>query len=144
LKAEDVVSSASKNIGDMMNPANIQTPEQMIERWMGVMCSCDPDVGHLCECCHDTQVVREVLKSQAQLQLERDACADAMDQEHIRANAMEAALKIIREYKNTDIAELALCQNMACAKCTAALHCEVAFDRYNLDTEPGIDCLAAK
>jgi hypothetical protein len=72
-----------------VNPSNIQTPEQMIERWMGVMCSCDPDVGHLCECCHDTHVVREVLTQQAQLQLERDACADAMDQEHIRVNITE-------------------------------------------------------
>lgn len=127
-----------------MNPANIQTPEQMIERWMGVMCSCDPDVGHLCECCHDTQVVREVITHRAQLQLERDACADAMDQEHIRANAMEAALKIISEYKSTDLASLALHPNMACAKCTEALSCDWAFDRYNLNTKPGIDCLAAK
>lgn len=127
-----------------MSPANIQTPEQMIERWMGVMCSCDPDVGHLCECCHDIQVVREAIKQQAQLQIERDACADAMDQEHVRANAMEAALKIIGEHKNTDIASLAINPSMACAKCTEALSCDMAFDQYNLNTEPGIDCLAAK
>lgn len=25
-------------------------------------CQCDPSVGHLCECCHDTQVVRDLLK----------------------------------------------------------------------------------
>jgi hypothetical protein len=41
---------------------SIQTPEQMLERWYGVSCSCDPDVGHLCECCHDTQVIRELIK----------------------------------------------------------------------------------
>jgi hypothetical protein len=44
-----------------MSPANLQTPEQMLERWQGVACSCDPDVGHLCELCHDIQVVRELL-----------------------------------------------------------------------------------
>jgi hypothetical protein len=50
-----------------MNSSSIQTPEEMIERWMGVMCSCDPDVGHLCECCHDIQVVREAIKERDRL-----------------------------------------------------------------------------
>ncbi len=45
-----------------MDPATLQTPEEMLERWAGVECTCDPDVNHLCECCHDTQVVRELLK----------------------------------------------------------------------------------
>jgi len=66
-----------KTLGKHMNPANIQTPEQMIERWMGVMCSCDPDVGHLCECCHDIQVVREAIKE---------------------TDRLRAALKTIAEY----------------------------------------------
>jgi hypothetical protein len=44
-----------------MSPAKLQTPEEMLERWQGVVCSCDPDVGHLCEVCHDIQVVRELL-----------------------------------------------------------------------------------
>jgi hypothetical protein len=48
-----------------MSPNSLQTPEQMLERWQGVACSCDPDVGHLCEICHDIQVVRDLMKELA-------------------------------------------------------------------------------
>lgn len=41
---------------------NLQTPEEMLERWHGVECKCDPSVGYLCECCHDTQVLRDLIK----------------------------------------------------------------------------------
>lgn len=50
-----------------MDPTQLQTPEEMLDRWNDRQCTCDPDVGHLCECCHDTQVVRELLKEQVRL-----------------------------------------------------------------------------
>ena len=40
------------------NAGNIQEPWEMLERWDNIPCTCDPDVGHLCEICHDTEVVR--------------------------------------------------------------------------------------
>jgi len=55
-----------------MDPINLQTPEEMLERWSGVQCECDPSVGHLCECCHDTQVLRDLIK-------ERDRLRDGID-----------------------------------------------------------------
>jgi len=78
-----------------MNPANLQTPEQMIERWMGVMCSCDPDVGHLCECCHDIQVVREAIKERDRLRatLQRIALlADCGCEQHKQEYALHYSL----------------------------------------------------
>ena len=60
-----------------MDIRNLQTPEEMLERWQGVKCQCDPDVGHLCECCHDTQVLRDLISW---------------------SNALEVALKLIAEY----------------------------------------------
>ena len=50
-----------------MDPTQLQTPEQMLDRWDEIECICDPAVGHLCECCHDTQVVRELLKERDRL-----------------------------------------------------------------------------
>jgi hypothetical protein len=50
-----------------MDIRNVQTAEEMLERWQGVECQCDPDVGHLCECCHDTQVVRDLIKERDRL-----------------------------------------------------------------------------
>jgi hypothetical protein len=41
---------------------SLSTPEEMLERWQSYMCGCDLSVGHLCEGCHDTQVVRKLLK----------------------------------------------------------------------------------
>lgn len=58
--------------GFSMDPTNIQTPEEMLERWTGVECQCDPSVGHLCEVCHDTKVLRDVIK-------ERDRLRDGID-----------------------------------------------------------------
>lgn len=81
-----------------MSPANIQTPEQMIERWMGVMCSCDPDVGHLCECCHDLQVVRDVIKERDRLRqtLQRIALlADCGSDQHKKEYAAHYALNSV-------------------------------------------------
>jgi len=81
-----------------MNPANIQTPEQMIERWMGVMCSCDPDVGHLCECCHDTQVVRDVIRERDRMRsaLQRIALlADCGSEQHKREYALHYSLNSV-------------------------------------------------
>tara|TARA_R110000822_G_scaffold98088_2_gene222053 strand:+ start:1938 stop:2300 length:363 start_codon:yes stop_codon:yes gene_type:complete len=120
-----------------MNTNGIQTAEQMINRWQGVKCTCDSSVGWLCEICHDTQVV-------GGLKRERDACADAMDQEHDRCLALEEALRLIVEHQNTDIAALALRPEMACRRCNIAATCEMAFEHYNLDCEPKIDCLATK
>ena len=79
-----------------------------------------------------------------QLQRERDACADAMEQEHIRCLALEAALRLVVTHENVDVAKLALNPQMACRRCGSAPECGVAFDRYNLNTVAGIDCLAAK
>jgi hypothetical protein len=70
--------------------------------------------------------------------------ADEMDQQRTRANAMEAAINLINETKDVDIASLATRLNMPCLKCYFAISCGVAFDRYNLNTVAGIDCLAAK
>ena len=57
-----------------MNPLELQTPEDMLERWTGIECSCDPSVGHLCECCHDTQVLRELIKERDELRKGIDYC----------------------------------------------------------------------
>jgi hypothetical protein len=70
--------------------------------------------------------------------------AEEMDQQRTRANAIEAALNLINETKNVDVASLATRRNMPCVKCYFAISCGVAFDRYNLNTVAGIDCLAAK
>jgi hypothetical protein len=43
------------------NAGNIQTPQEMLERWDCIPCTCDPDVWHLCEICHDTEVVRRLM-----------------------------------------------------------------------------------
>ena len=50
-----------------MYPTNLQTPEEMLERWLSVQCQCDISVGHLCERCHDTQVLRELIKERDRL-----------------------------------------------------------------------------
>lgn len=50
-----------------MDPTNLQTPEEMLERWNDTECQCDPSVGHLCECCHDTQVLRDLIKQRDEL-----------------------------------------------------------------------------
>jgi hypothetical protein len=49
--------------GELMdfNAGNIQEPWEMLERWDCIPCTCDPDVGHLCEICHDTEVVRRLM-----------------------------------------------------------------------------------
>lgn len=51
---------------------NLQTPEEMLERWRGVECKCDRSVGHLCEGCHDTQVLRQLIQDRDQLRWELD------------------------------------------------------------------------
>ena len=44
------------------NAGDIQTPQEMLERWdCCIPCTCDPDSGHLCEICHDTEVVRRLM-----------------------------------------------------------------------------------
>jgi hypothetical protein len=50
-----------------MNPAKLQTPEEMLERWASIECQCDPSIGYLCECCHDTQVMRDLIKERDRL-----------------------------------------------------------------------------
>ena len=55
-----------------MDVRNLQTPEEMLERWQGAECQCDPSVGHLCECCHDIQVMRDLIK-------DRDRMVDMLE-----------------------------------------------------------------
>ena len=43
------------------NAGNIQEPWEMLERWDNIPCTCYPDSGHLCEICHDTEVVRRLM-----------------------------------------------------------------------------------
>lgn len=50
-----------------MDLANLQTPEEMLERWYGMKCQCDPSVGVLCESCHDLQVLRDLIKERDRL-----------------------------------------------------------------------------
>ena len=45
----------------------LQTPQEMLERWYGVECKCDPGVGFLCESCHDTQVLRDLIAENQRL-----------------------------------------------------------------------------
>lgn len=59
-----------------MDPTNLQTPEEMLERWGGVECQCDPSVGHLCECCHDIQVLRDLIKERDYLKGQHDKLRD--------------------------------------------------------------------
>jgi hypothetical protein len=68
-----------------MSPSELQTPEQMLERWQGVSCTCDPIVGHLCESCHDTQVLRDLISERDRMvyTLQRIALlADTGSDEH--------------------------------------------------------------
>jgi len=102
------------------------------------------DIGS-CDCSYtfgtrDT----ELRQAYGDTKKERDACADAMEQEHVRCNALEAALRLIVHFANTDVAKNALNPRMACRRCGAAAECDVAFDRYNIGTEPKVDCLATK
>lgn len=46
----------------MSNSNNIQTPEEMLARWQSAECTCDFSVGHMCEMCHDTQIILDLLK----------------------------------------------------------------------------------
>lgn len=55
-----------------MDTTKLQTPEEMLERWQGVACRCDPSVGHICECCHDAQVLRDLIN-------DRDRLRDGID-----------------------------------------------------------------
>lgn len=48
----------------------LQTPVEMIDRWAGVECRCDPNVGSLCEVCHDILVVRKLIEENKKLQAE--------------------------------------------------------------------------
>ncbi len=41
----------------------LQTPDEMLERWRGVECQCDSDTGYLCEICHDIEVVRDLIQT---------------------------------------------------------------------------------
>ena len=54
-----------------MGMSSLQSPEEMLKRWYGAECKCDPDVGHLCELCHDTQVLSDLIK-------ERDLLLDGI------------------------------------------------------------------
>ena len=40
----------------------LSTPDEMLDMWQSVECECDPSVGWICERCHDTQVVQNLLK----------------------------------------------------------------------------------
>ena len=57
----------------------VSTMEEMLNRWNGIECQCDPDVGFLCEVCHDTQVVRNAIKERDQLQSENKRLRKALD-----------------------------------------------------------------
>jgi len=50
-----------------VNPASPQTPEEMLERWKGVECTCDPSVGHQCEVCHDVNVLTNLIAERNRL-----------------------------------------------------------------------------
>lgn len=76
--------------------------------------------------------------------IERRTCCDAMSSEHDRCIALEAAMRLIIEHQNTDIAMVALNPSMACRRCDIAATCDVAFDRYNMGSTPKVDCLATK
>ncbi len=45
-----------------------ETPEQVLVRWNGIECKCDWSVGHLCECCHDSQMLRNLIRERDELQ----------------------------------------------------------------------------
>ncbi len=45
----------------------LQTPVEMLKRWQGIECTCDPDVGHICEVCHDIQVVKGLMAENERL-----------------------------------------------------------------------------
>lgn len=40
----------------------LQTPEEMLQRWNKSNCDCDTDTGYLCERCHDYSVVRQLMR----------------------------------------------------------------------------------
>ena len=44
-----------------------QTPEEMLARWQAGCCQCDTSVGHVCELCHDTAVLRGLITERDRL-----------------------------------------------------------------------------
>ena len=84
------------------NAGDIQTPQQMLERWDGIPCTCDPDVGHLCEICHDTEVVRRLMARVAEsLKIQQAARAlvaavDALDGEDWNNQDLTTAADAVR------------------------------------------------
>lgn len=59
------------------DPSRLQTPEEMFERWSGIKCQCDPDVGHFCERCHDTRVLRVMIDERNEL---RESLTEALSE----------------------------------------------------------------
>jgi hypothetical protein len=85
------------------NAGNIQEPWEMIERWdCCIPCTCDPDVGHLCEICHDTEVVRRLMARVAEsLKIQQAAQAlvaavDALDGEDWNNQDLTTAADAVR------------------------------------------------
>ena len=76
-----------------MNPSNLQTPEEMLDRWHDRKCSCVPEAEKLCESCHDFRVVRDLLA-------ERDAHRAA-----VRDQAARLVRDIMAESWSLDDAE---------------------------------------
>lgn len=56
------------------------------------------------------------------------------------AKGLGEAMVIVRSH----IKAISKDPKMACNRCDIKSSCEFAFDAYNLDTEPKIDCLASK
>jgi hypothetical protein len=46
-----------------------ETPEQMLDRWSHYDCKCDDSVGFVCEVCHDTRVVKDLMQTVKDLKL---------------------------------------------------------------------------
>ena len=91
------------------NAGNVTEPWEMLERWDNIPCTCDPDSGHLCEICHDTEVVRRLMARVAEsLKIQQAARAlvaavDLLDGEDwnnqdltAAADAVHAAMDAVR------------------------------------------------
>lgn len=77
---------------------NLQTPEEMLERWNQVECQCDPSVGFLCEACHDIRVLRDLVKQNAKLLATCEKSLSRIEAEgRIQDSEMRAELILVIE-----------------------------------------------
>lgn len=71
----------------------IEAAREMLKRWESYECQCDTDVGYICEVCHDSSVVSDLLDEIYHLKAVVGAGDTAITQLEMRLEAAEYDLK---------------------------------------------------